>query len=72
VLLTAQLAAQAAVEAEAELGEVPSEDFRLANSDLRQDIIVIGSERSLTVSNQIDAAHARLALVDWSSARVGG
>jgi hypothetical protein len=41
VLLAAQVAGQAAIEADAQFCQVLTEDFRLANTGGRQDVIVV-------------------------------
>jgi len=60
MLLAAQIAGKAAVEADAELGQVLAEDFCLANTGRRQDVIVVCTKGGLAMSNQIDAAHVRV------------
>ncbi|CAI8719632.1 hypothetical protein EMIT0196MI5_120091 [Pseudomonas sp. IT-196MI5] len=60
VLLAAQVARQATVEADAEFGQVPAKDFSLSNAGRRQDVVVVRTKRGLAMSNQIDAAHVRV------------
>lgn len=60
VLLAAQVAGQASIEADTEFGEVLAKYFRLANTDRRQDVIVVCTKGGLAMSNQIDTAHVRV------------
>ncbi len=69
VLLAAQAAAEDAVETDAEVQQVVAEDFRLADAGRRQHVVVVGTERRLAMSNQVDAAHGRTSAGE-SSARV--
>ena len=60
MLLAAQVARQAAIETDSQLGQVLAEDFCLAHTDGRQDVIVVCTKGGLAMSNQIDAAHVRV------------
>ncbi|MNQ74550.1 hypothetical protein D3C85_893090 [compost metagenome] len=60
VLLAAQIPRQAAVEADPEFGQVPTQDFRLTNTGRRQHVVVVCTEGGLAMSNQIDTAHVRV------------
>ncbi|MNI37625.1 hypothetical protein D3C73_917250 [compost metagenome] len=60
MLLAAQVTGKAAIEADAELGQVLAKDFCLANTGRRQDVIVVCTKGGLAMSNQIDAAHVRV------------
>ena len=59
MLLAAQVARQAPIEADPEFGQVPTEDFCLADTGGRQDVIVVCTKGGLAMSNQVDAAHVR-------------
>jgi hypothetical protein len=60
MLLAAQVARQAAIEADTEFGQVLAEEFCLANTGRRQDVIVVCTKGGLAMSNQVDAAHVRV------------
>jgi hypothetical protein len=60
VLLATQVARKAAIEADTEFGQVLAEDFRLANTGRRQDVIVVCTKGGLAMSNQVDTAHVRV------------
>jgi hypothetical protein len=60
MLLTAQVTREAAIEADTQLGQVLAEDFCLANTGRRQDVIVVCTKGGLAMSNQIDTAHVRV------------
>ncbi|MCY1362668.1 hypothetical protein D9M69_493970 [compost metagenome] len=60
VLLAAQIPRQAAVEADPEFGQVPTQNFSLTNTGRRQHVVVVCAEGSLAMSNQVDAAHVRV------------
>ena len=59
MLLATQVARQAAVKRQAQVGQVATEYLRLLYADGRQDVIVVCTEGGLAMSNQIDAAHVR-------------
>jgi hypothetical protein len=60
VLLTAQVSGEAAIEADAQFSKVLTEDFCLAHTGRRQDVIVVCTKGGLAMSNQVDAAHVRV------------
>ncbi len=51
---------QAAIEADPQFGQVLTEDFCLADTGGRQDVIVVCTKGGLAMSNQIDTAHVRV------------
>jgi len=59
VLLALQVAAQATIKTQTQLTKVLSKGFRLAKSEWRKHIVIVCAERSLAVSNQVDAAQVR-------------
>ncbi|MNJ05221.1 hypothetical protein D3C73_1664020 [compost metagenome] len=70
MLLAAQVAAVATIEAQAQLCEVRTEYLGLANADGRQHIVVVCAEGGLAMPNQVDAAHVLVSREVESSARV--
>ena len=57
VLLTAQVTAQAAVQADTQFAEVTAQHFGLAHTDGRKHIVVVAAEGRLAMSNQVNTAH---------------
>ncbi len=60
VPLTTQVTGEAAIEADTQFSKVLTEDFCLAHTGRRQDVIVVCTKGGLAMSNQVDAAHVRV------------
>ena len=60
VLLARQVARQATVQAQAQMGQVLAGNFGLAHAQRRQPVVVVGTEGGLAMSDQINAAHVRV------------
>ncbi|MNC52335.1 hypothetical protein D3C75_1016770 [compost metagenome] len=59
ILLAAQVASHAAVQPHAQLGQVFTQGLALAHAHGREDVVVIGTEGGLAMSNQVEIAHER-------------
>jgi phage shock protein PspC (stress-responsive transcriptional regulator) len=60
VTLTEKAAGDAAIELKAQLRQVRAEDFCLAKTGGRQDVVIVCTKGGLAMSYQIDAAHVRV------------
>ncbi|MNP24147.1 hypothetical protein D3C76_1168930 [compost metagenome] len=59
ILLAAQVACHAAVQPYTELGQVLTQGLALAHAHGREDVVVIGTEGGLAMSDQVEVAHER-------------